>query len=136
MGYFDTVLKEYGESLGFSDMTRRADGLCSFYYKNTNLTISMQTDQKEERVVLLSQIGGVDPDDLDERIIDLLKANYFWSETNGATLSIDPEGGGVFVAMQLLVHMLDAESFSKVIDSFQEVALNWAQKIAANNRIE
>ena len=60
----------------------------------------------------------------------LLQANLFWSGTDGATLSVEPQTGSVFLARQLPQQVVDLPTFETMMESFVNIAEFWTDELA------
>lgn len=93
-------------------------------------TVTIDFDEESEFIQLFSELGTYDP----ERELEILKkiaeANFLWSKTNGATLSIRPEVQTGYLALQLPVLSLNGTDFVYVIEKFVETAKQWKDILA------
>lgn len=93
-------------------------------------TVTIDFDEESQFVQLFSELGTY----VTERELELLrkiaKANFSWSKTNGATLSVRPEIQTGYLALQLPVLSLNGTDFIRVIEKFIETAKQWKEIIA------
>lgn len=78
-----------------------------------------------ETVILLSPVGMPPPEDPAQLYKALLEANYLFQGTSGATLSVNPDGGGVMLCRQLDARALDVDGLMAALDAFLNTLAAW-----------
>lgn len=61
---------------------------------------------------------------------DMLRANYLWRGTDGATLSLDPEDDAVLLARRLPLAALDAPGLEDHLERFVRIATTWRARLS------
>lgn len=85
-------------------------------------------------VVLSGVIGVPPPEERKERLYEaVLKANYNFSGTAGATMSINPDTDELTLCKALPLNLVDGETFFAETESFLNVLESW-RKIVSNFR--
>lgn len=83
-----------------------------------------------ETVALLSPVGMPPPENPVQLYRALLEANYLFQGTSGATLSVNPDGGGVMLCRQLDGKALDADGLLVALDAFLNTLVAWRSYVA------
>lgn len=78
-----------------------------------------------ETVAVLSPVGMPPPEDPCALYKALLEANYLFRGTSGATLSVNPEDGGVMLCRSLDGKALDADGLFVALDAFLNTLVAW-----------
>ena len=130
MNTFDNVMDLVCGAFG--DLGRRAeDGTCTL--ELADVTVLFYTDNvgSEDvycRAEVASLEGVVQPDRLCEAA---LAGNFFWSGTDGAVLSLDPETRTLFLTERIPADDLtDGESVEAFCDAFIRMVLAWRDRQA------
>jgi len=88
-------------------------------------TVTINFEEETQLVELFSELGTYSP----ERELEILKkiaeANFLWSSTHGATLSVRPEIQTAYLAAQFPVLSLNGPDFVDLIEKFVEIAKQW-----------
>lgn len=81
-------------------------------------------------VALYASVAVPPPADrLDRLYQSLLEANHAFSETSGATLSLNNETGEIYLCRILPYASLDADGFAAVLDGFVDTHGKWRKLI-------
>lgn len=76
-------------------------------------------------VSFLSAVGEPPPERLEELYRALLEANHLFQGTSGATVSLDPEDGWVYLCKFVPYEVLDGERLSKELENFANAVAGW-----------
>lgn len=127
--YFKELISEFAEKLGIAGGVEFDDeDRCLIEFDGMGVVI--QGVDAVGAVVLLSPIGMPPPEDPAQLYKSLLEANYLFQGTSGATLSVNPDGGGINLCRQLDARALDVESLMQALDAFLNTLSAWRAFIA------
>jgi hypothetical protein len=93
----------------------------------------IESRPEAEQILLAASIAAI-PEDEDARLRlyrDLLKGQFLFAETQGATLAIDENEG--FVSLQIAPHAaaLTRENFPVLVEGFVDMAETWYERCTA-----
>lgn len=121
---FSELIKGLAEKIGIgAEIEVDADQRCFLEFDGMGVVI--QGVDAAETVAFLSPIGRPPPEDPCALYKALLEANYLFQGTSGATLSLNPEGGGVMLCRQLDSKALDVEGLMAALDAFLNTLAAW-----------
>ena len=83
-----------------------------------------------QQVLVTTCVADLPEENRETLYLELLKGQYFFKETRGATLSVDE--GSHFVTLQLVRHLtlLTPQNFPVLVENFLQTALYWRNRIA------
>ncbi len=87
--------------------------------------VVLQGVDEVNKLTLLSPVGLPPPEDPARLYKTLLEANYLFEGTGGATLSINPDGGGVMLVKCLDTRALTVEDLMDALDKFLDSLIAW-----------
>lgn len=128
---FQALVREFGTQLGVSDMAADEGGYIALTFDETEL--HLQYEQDASRVMAFTRLGEVEIDRTAEIYGMLLGANLFWRGTRGATFSVDPDLGIVFLADRQSEDGMTAEQLSAWLESFLNTATYWKNRLDVAN---
>ena len=121
---FEELIQGLAEKMGVgSEIEVDDEQRCFLEFDDMGVVI--QGVDAAEAVVLLSPIGMPPPENPAQLYRSLLEANYLFQGTSGATLSVEPERGGVNLCRQLDARMLDVEGLMQALDAFLNTLAAW-----------
>ena len=112
--------------LGFDEKA----GTCALAFDG-RVTVHLAVDERSGGLVMFAVLGELAPTQRPELGSTLLRGNYMWRVTEGATLSLDPEQDAVLLALALPVAGLDDERIEARLAGFVNVAFAWAARLRA-----
>lgn len=121
----DDLMAEFGESIEISDLALDEDG---FVCVVTEIGISLNIEHLEEDDSLLmhATVGEI-PDE--QRFVvyeEMLKANFLWRDTMGATLSVTPDGQHAMLMISVTTGDLDVPKLINVFECATGLAYVWS----------
>lgn len=87
--------------------------------------INLEYDADEDALLLYTWLGLVPERNTAEILRRLLSANYFWTENNGATLSIEEETNGIVLVDRTGCHAFDINQFESRMQGYMNVVERW-----------
>jgi hypothetical protein len=97
------------------------------------VTVHLQYEKDAERVVVFTRLGEAEVDRLVEIYSMMLAANMFWQGTNGATFSVEPDTGTVFLADRRALTTLDSVALNDWLEGFININEYWAGRLELAN---
>lgn len=76
-------------------------------------------------VAIVAPVGEPPPEHLEMLYRMLLEANHIFEGTGGATFSVNPEGGYVYLCQQIDTRSLNLDEFAKILERFLNVLATW-----------
>ena len=121
---FKDLINGLAEKMGVGeDIEIDAENRCLLEFDNMGVVI--QGVDAAQAVVLLAPIGVPPPENPTQLYRGLLEANYLFQGTSGATLSVEPEQGGINLCRQLDARALDVEGLMLALDAFLNTLAAW-----------
>jgi hypothetical protein len=128
------LLARLGRELGVAGLAFDAGtGTCALVFER-RITVHVAAERGDEAMLLFSTLGGLDPRQQPELVATVLRGNYLWRGTAGATLSMDPVHDVALLAQRLPVDGLTAATLEQRLGNFVEAALAWMQRLAESPR--
>ena len=122
--YFNELIRGLAERIGIGgEIEVDSDQRCLLEFDGMGVVI--QGVDAAETVALLSPVGMPPPENPEQLYRALLEANYLFQGTSGATLSVNPDGGGVMLCRQLDGKSLDADGLLVALDAFLNTLVAW-----------
>ena len=113
---YEELVAETGAEIGIEGFAPDADGVCVLASDIGEIMI-MDCKGPREMVLLGAAVADVPPD-ADAALLEALKANRGFRDTNGATLSVDAETNRFELSQYALLEELDPDSFVALIERF------------------
>ena len=121
--------KEFIESLGKALGMRleNAGGACGLDVDDVTVILH----DADDLVLLAAEIGPPPPEEgLETLFSTVLKANWLYMGTGGATLAINPEDGCIWLEKYNFLERLDGEKGVEMVTRFAETARTWRELVA------
>ena len=121
--------KEFIESLGkeLGMHLENAGGACGLDVDDVTVILH----DADDLVLLAAEIGPPPPEEgLETLFSTVLKANWLYRGTGGATLAINPEDGCIWLEKYNFLERLDGEKGVEMVTRFAETAKTWRELVA------
>jgi hypothetical protein len=124
----DSILDGFAARIELDGFALDADGNAQLAFDD--VLVHLQLDEADDRLLMLAPLGtpGADAADTYRQLLD---ANFFWSETNGATAARDPASGAVVLMQGVQVTGLGADQFEAALQGFVNAAEALTKRLAA-----
>ena len=96
---------------------------CLLEFDGMNVVI--QGVDAAHAVAFIAPVGEPPPEQSERLYRMLLEANHIFEGTGGATLSVNPDGGYVYLCQQLDARSLDVDEFAKALEQFLNALEAW-----------
>ena len=127
--YFKELIDSLAAQLHITDgIEIDRENRCSLEFDG--MCVVIQGVDEVQAVVFCSPLGEPPPDQLFEFYRALLVANFNFQGTLGATLSVNPENGKVFLCRSLSSAALDEATFITALENFINTVEVWCDFVA------
>lgn len=124
---FDELIRETGAKIGIEGFAPDEDGVCTLV-SDIGEIVLMDCKGPREVVLLNASVTDVPPD-AGAALMEALKANSGFWNTNGATLSVDPETKRFELTQYAELRALNAELMVMLIEGFATTLVNIREKL-------
>lgn len=128
---FQGLVREFGGKLGVPGVEADGEGYVALTFDDT--VLHLQHDHEDDDVVVFTRLGEIEPDRAEQIYVWLLGANLFWQGGKGATFSVEPATGVVFLADRRPMEATRLEGFVPWIERFLDVAGYWGKRLEVAN---
>ena len=124
---YEELIEEAGAAIGIEGFTPDADGVCSFVSDLGEIVIMDCKGQKE--MVLLNAVVSDVPQNAGAALLAALESNKGFKDTNGATLSVDPETRRFELSRYAFLEDLDPDKFIGMVEKFATTLVSVREKL-------
>lgn len=122
------LLRELGQALGLGALQLNGDACCAFGLE-TGQVINLLYREAEDELWLFADLGTGQGDKA--LYAELLRANLFWSATQGATLGLSSdETPRIILTLPLRWRPLDGVQLTARLQGFVATVEDWAERLA------
>ena len=125
---FEKLLKDFGENVGIPGLALDDSGCCCLSFDD--LLVNVEYNDQTRQFFLSAHIGDLPAEGREALYERLLSANYFFRDTQGATLAIDKPSNRVLLVFQAPASALDATIFSNTVRNFIQTTEQWRDRVA------
>ncbi|MBQ2632055.1 MAG: type III secretion system chaperone [Kiritimatiellae bacterium] len=122
------ILKKLGESNGL-EMSLDENGACTLELSDGRVMLIQERADLDE-LDFVATLGPVPEEKRSAVFTDLLAANFYWSETFGATISWNADLEEAVIMYPLDLADATPESVETIFDRFLELQSAWADRLA------
>lgn len=123
-----SLLAEFGVAMGIEDLAFDGEQRCNLMFDDVAVSFELGAD--EASLCMYSRVGSEPSEDVERQLSSLLKANYAFAATRGATLALDPAGGGILLMREEPLETLWLPRFESVVEDFVNVAESFTRQLA------
>ena len=128
--HIDYLLKELGETIGLPELSLD-DKRYVCIVSDDGVVLNLDYFEDEDTLVMYTTVGEIPEDKRLELYEEMLKANFFWENTAGATLCLDPEVNLALLMANVTVADMDMPKLMQVLDHFTRLTWAWSDRIRA-----
>ena len=122
------LISELGQRMGLSGLALNAGGTCALSFDGRS-QVNIQYRPDADALWLYADLGV--PVAGEAIYGELLRGNYFWRTTFGATLSLSGDDPArVVLAQPIAWHGIDGTRLAEILDLFLKTQEDWAELIA------
>ncbi len=122
------LLEKLGDSLGLQDLSLDENNHCVLLFDD-KVILNLELDESNEILVVYSYIGEVPFEGRENIFETLLESNFFWRNTQGATLGIDKHTQTVVLAYPMELPLKNKNIFEERLAVFVDVTEQWINKL-------
>ncbi|MCZ0944080.1 MAG: type III secretion system chaperone [Gammaproteobacteria bacterium] len=115
-----SLIREFGAAIGLEEMAFDDQQRCNLMFDD--VPVSLELSGGEDSLYIYSVLGPEPAEGAKELYSELLKANYAFAQTGGATLALDPGGGGIVLMREEPLEILHLPQLEALIENFVNTA--------------
>lgn len=123
MSLFSNLMRDFGQIIGLEGLVPNDDNECVLEIDNFIVTLSGQGD---DFLLIYSTVGTLPEKNREDLYARLLSGNYFFAETGGATLAVNPDGGDIQFLYGVNVKGMDAGALSRIMENYLDRLEHWS----------
>ncbi len=122
------LIDELGQKLGLPDMQMDDnDFVCIF--TDDGVVLNLDYHEDENILVIYTTVGEIADDKRLQLYEEMLRGNFVWQSTAGATMCIDPSAKLAMMMANVTVGDLDLPKLLNVLNHFTRLAWVWSDRI-------
>lgn len=125
----DGIIRDFGMAVDNPELSLDDDSFVCFTTAD-GVLINIDYFEGSESLVLYTTIGEIFEMTKLAVYDELLKANFFWELSGGATLAVSPEGGHAVLTASVTARDLDVSKLTEVIKHVNQLTFAWAARIS------
>ncbi|MCC9620349.1 type III secretion system chaperone [Thalassospira sp. MA62] len=116
------LITDFGKTIGIDGLAFDAFGCCMLAFDD-DIIVNIAHEKANQRILLFAYVGRVDA--ATKPYQTLLKANFYWKATGGATLSLDQNDGAICLTKPFSLTDLDAHILIAELEKFISNIEKW-----------
>ncbi len=122
------LLTECAELLGAGDLTLDETGYCALVSEQEDV-LHIKLDSGQNALIFMAALSD-DETDADNAFLlaGLLRANFFWEQTGGATLAMEPAGNAVLLEQPFFLEGRTGKDLHGFVLRFAELLEIWRRE--------
>lgn len=125
---FLSILHNVGQRIHLEDLELDEDNFCSIGFDD-DLIVTISYEERSNMLLIFGQLGKISPELEEDIYPKLLKANYFWQGTSGATLGVDDQTHEVILSYRLNVPNLTSDQLYQLLEEFVNLVDLWKKNL-------
>lgn len=128
MSDFSLVLKQLESATGLADLTPDDHGAVDLLF-DEDLEVTIQPDQSGSLVTVYAVVGQLGEQVEGAMLLDLLSANLFGQQTNGATFAVENTTGQIVLQHSERVSDIQFPVFVDTLGEFVDAVEHWKPRL-------
>jgi len=124
----DALVGAIGDGLGIPDLALDGNG-CFALVVDGRRMLSVALDGSEKRLVASCAVGRLPAGCSADMLRNLLRANFLWRGSAGATLALAPDGESLTLLRAIPLDGTQAREVLSVLDALLDAAERWAKAV-------
>ena len=124
----DRLIRDFGNSYDLADLELDDRGYVCIVSED-GVVLNIDYFEEDEALVFYTTVGEIEDGHRLTLYEEMLKANFFWENTAGATLCIDPNATLALLTASITVTDLDLPKMLIVMDHFTRLTWAWSDRI-------
>ena len=121
-GTFENLLRNFSEHVGTEELECSEEGVCTLYVDNEFL-LNLFVNPNDGQLILWIPLPELPAGERAETLAALLRANLFWQQTQGATISMLPDADIPVLVRQDPIESIDVERLEELVANMVEATL-------------
>ena len=118
----ETLISDFGRSIGIEGLVFDQFGCCMLAFDD-DIIVNIAHEKANQRILLFAYVGSVDASA--DPYKTLLKANFYWRGTGGATLSLDQDDGAICLTKPFRAQELNPTKLTTELENFVSNIEKW-----------
>jgi hypothetical protein len=123
---FRSYIHTLGERLKIADLEVDENNDCYLSF-DSKYFVKCSVNTEKERISFLAYVGAL-PEDKEIYYRGILESCYFWQDTAGANVSLDPTDGTLMLIQYCDMNLMDVDLFYDVLEQFVNAVEHWDTK--------
>ena len=124
----DRAVKGLGEALEIANLSLDEGGRCRLSIDGGAVVVDLGHDPASGVIELAAALPAADP--VEAQLARLLRANFNWRGTEGATFAIEPESGALVLQRRLTASEVDNGGLTAALEALVAAAASWAGQLS------
>ncbi len=124
------LIGDLGKDIGIPDLALDEDGFVCIINED-GVVVNIDHFDDQDSLVIYTTIGEIVEDRRLEIYDEMLKANFMWKDTLGATLCVSPDGKHALLMASFTVGDLDLPQLLNMYKYIYEMTWAWAGRFRA-----
>jgi hypothetical protein len=120
----NALLKTIGKNLNIPDLALDDNNHCILLF-DEKIVLNIDLDEEGEKLVIYAYVGELPLECRELMLERALEGNFFWNETDGATLGIDKQSQSLALAKAFEMPLRKPKEFEDELANFVEVVEKW-----------
>lgn len=118
----EKLISNFGQTIGIKGLAFDEFGCCMLAFDD-DIIVNIAHEKANQRILFFAYIGSVDAAVTPYKT--LLKANFYWRATGGATLSLDQDDGAICLTKPFGLRDLNPEALTSELEKFVSNIEKW-----------
>ncbi|MBC05433.1 type III secretion system chaperone [Thalassospira sp.] len=118
----ERLISDFGKSIGIESLAFDEFGCCMLAFDD-DIIINIAQEKANQRILFFAYVGSVVAAVTPYRT--LLKANFYWRATGGATLSLDQDDGAICLTKPFGEEDLTPQELTAELEKFISTVEKW-----------
>ena len=126
----ERLIAELGEAMEVPDLALDEDGFVCLYGED-GVVLNIDHYEDQDCLVMYTTVGEIPEEHRLALYDEMLKANFMWQDTLGATLCVSPTGEHALLMISITTGDLDLPQFLNVYNTIGRLTWAWSDRIRA-----
>ena len=127
----EQLISNFGKMLTLPDLKFDETSNSCILLFDDDLVLNVEYDEEGERLVFSIFLCTIPEENCEALLRTLLSANLYWSQTRGATLSLEQATNGIILAYARNVLEMDGTMLETIVENLLNQAEIWRKRIKA-----
>ncbi len=128
-GQANVLVAELGRQLGIADLALDEGATCTLFVDDGAVIVSFGFNKTAQAIDLMICLDAVEP--ATAPLALLLRANFSWLGSRGATFAIEPASGALVLQRRVAGNAVHVAELRQALEELVAAADAWAKRLAA-----